>query len=193
MTPSGVELAGKIALVTGAGSGIGRAAAFRLAHAGARVGVLSRTGHEADATTEELRRAGFEATSLLADVRDASAMEAAVQKLVAAFGRLDIAICNAGIGGTMAPLVEMRPAEWNETIATNLTGSFLTLRSAIPHLKRAGSGAIVIVSSINGTRTFSQAGGAAYACSKAGLAALGQMAARELAKHRIRVNVVCPG
>jgi NAD(P)-dependent dehydrogenase (short-subunit alcohol dehydrogenase family) len=193
MALAGMELTGKVALVTGAGSGIGRAAAFRLAHAGARVGVLSRTDQEVNATTEQIRRAGFEAIGLSADVRDASAMEAATRKLVEAFGRLDIAVCNAGIGGTMAPLDEMRPAEWDETIAINLTGSFLTFRSVVPHLKRAGSGAIVIVSSINGTRTFSQAGGAAYACSKAGLAALGQMAARELAKHRIRVNVVCPG
>src|SRR4051794_964003 len=122
-----MELEGKVALVTGAGSGIGRAVALRLAQAGARVGALSRTEQEVDTTAAHIRRAGGEAIGLPTDVRDASAMEAAIQKLVEAYGRLDIAISNAGIGGMMAPIDEMLPAEWNETIAINLTGSFLTL------------------------------------------------------------------
>jgi NAD(P)-dependent dehydrogenase (short-subunit alcohol dehydrogenase family) len=188
-----MELAGKVALVTGAGSGIGKAAALRLAREGARLGALSDTEAEVQQTAKEIRDCGGDAIALTADVGDAPAMQKAVSALVTEYGRLDIAIANAGIGGMMAPIDEIEPAEWDATINTNLRGSYLTLRYAVPHLKKAGAGAIVLVSSINGTRSFSDPGATAYACSKAAQVAMAQMAARELARHRIRVNVICPG
>ena len=140
-----------------------------------------------------IRDGGGEAMPLLADVASPEEMGRAVDRLAGAYGRLDIAVANAGINGVWAPIDELAPEEWDRTIAVNLRGTFLTLRYAVPWLKRAGGGSVVIVSSINGTRTFTGAGATAYACSKAAQLALGQMAAVELGKHGIRVNVVCPG
>jgi NAD(P)-dependent dehydrogenase (short-subunit alcohol dehydrogenase family) len=188
-----MELAGKVALITGAGSGIGKAAALRLAKAGARIGALSRTEAEVRQTADEIEAAGGEAIPLVADVADAEAMRQVVERLVARFGRLDVVFANAGINGVWAPIDELQPAEWDQTIAVNLRGTYLTLHHAVPHLKRAGAGSIVITSSINGTRTFTSAGATAYSCTKAAQVAMAQMLALELAKHRIRVNVICPG
>lgn len=188
-----MELQGKVALVTGAGSGIGKAAAVRLAREGAAVGVLSDTEAEVRETAREIEAGGGKALVLVGDVAKADAVKRATDELVKAFGRLDIVFANAGINGVWAPIEELRPEEWDRTINTDLRGTFLTLHFAVPHLKKAGGGAIVITSSINGTRPFSNPGTAAYACSKAGQAALAQIAAVELAKHRIRVNVICPG
>jgi NAD(P)-dependent dehydrogenase (short-subunit alcohol dehydrogenase family) len=187
------ELAGRVALVTGAGSGIGAATARRLAAAGARVGVLSHTEEEVQKVAREICGQGGQAVAVVADVANADAMTAAVANLVRQFGRLDIVVANAGINGVWAPIDELAPEEWDRTIAVNLRGSYLTLHTTVPHLKRGGGGAIVIVSSINGTRTFSNTGATAYSCSKAAQVAMAQMTALELAKHRIRVNAVCPG
>src|SRR5213593_4273543 len=162
-----MELLGKVALVTGAGSGIGKSAALRLAKEGARIGVLSDTKSEVKQTADEIRKRGGEALSLHADVGDAQAMRRATGAVVRTYGRLDIAVANAGIGGIMAPIDEIEPGEWDQTINTNLRGTFLTLHYAVPHLKQAGAGAIVIISSINGTRSFSDPGSTAYSCSKA--------------------------
>jgi NAD(P)-dependent dehydrogenase (short-subunit alcohol dehydrogenase family) len=188
-----MTLAGKVALVTGAGSGIGKATAIRLAADGAFIGALSNTEAEIRATAKEIAAAGGKAIDVLADVRDADQVKAAVERLVRTFGRLDIVVANAGINGIRAPIDEIAPAEWDETVDTNLRGTYLTLHFAVPHMKKVGSGAILIVSSINGTRTFSNAGATAYSCTKAALVAMTQMLALELAKHRIRVNAMCPG
>ena len=116
-----------------------------------------------------------------------------MDRLIRHYGRLDIVVANAGINGVWAPIDELEPEEWDRTIAINLRGTFLTLRFCVPHLKRAGSGAIVITSSINGTRVFSNPGATAYSCTKAAQLAMAKTAALELARHRIRVNAVCPG
>jgi NAD(P)-dependent dehydrogenase (short-subunit alcohol dehydrogenase family) len=187
-----MELQGKVALVTGAGSGLGRAAAFRLAAAGADVAVLSRTPEEIEAVAESIEGLGRTALPLVADVSVDREMKAAFGRIRRRFGRLDGVFANAGINGMWAPLKDLKPAEWNETMAINLGGTFLTLHYAIPLMEEAG-GSIVITSSINGTRTFTTAGASAYATTKAGQVALAQMAALELARHRIRVNVICPG
>ncbi len=187
-----MELEGRMALVTGAGSGIGKASAIRLAEAGANVAVLSRTADEVEATATRIEALGRRALRLVADIADADAMAAAFAEVSDAFGRLDVVFANAGINGVWAPLRDLRYAEWNETIAINLGGSFLTLHHAIPLMEQAG-GSIVITASINGTRTFTSAGATAYAVTKAGQVALAQMAALELARHGIRVNVICPG
>lgn len=187
-----MELQGKVALVTGAGSGIGKASALRFAKEGASVGVLSHTETEIRRTAEEIERAGGTAIPLVADVSDQDQMKKAVSDLVQAFGRLDIVFANAGINGVWAPIDELQPEEWDRTINTNLRGTYLTIHYAVPHLKKAG-GSIVITASINGTRTFASAGATAYSATKAAQVAMAQMLALELARHRIRVNVVCPG
>lgn len=187
-----MELNGKVALVTGAGSGIGKAAALLLAKNGAHVGVLSHTEDEIRATAAEIEHAGGKAIPLVADVADQAQMQQAVDALVRAYGRLDIVFANAGINGVWAPIDELRPEEWDRTINTNLRGTYLTIHYAVPHLKKNG-GSIVVTSSINGSRTFTSAGATAYSATKAAQVAMAQMLAVELAKHRIRVNVVCPG
>jgi NAD(P)-dependent dehydrogenase (short-subunit alcohol dehydrogenase family) len=187
-----MELAGRYALVTGAGSGIGEAAALKLAEAGANLALLGRTGDELNQTAEKCRRLGREARVLVADVSKEGEMRAAFDTAGDAFGRLDFVFANAGVNGTWAPIEELSYTDWKKTQAINLGGTFLTLHFAVPLMKDRG-GSIAITSSINGTRTFTTAGASAYSTTKAGQLAFGQMAALELAKHRIRVNVICPG
>jgi NAD(P)-dependent dehydrogenase (short-subunit alcohol dehydrogenase family) len=187
-----MELQGKVALVTGAGSGIGKAAALCFAREGAMVGVLSHTEDEIRRTAQEIEQAGGKAIPLVADVADDGQMKKAVADLVQAYGRLDIVFANAGINGVWAPIDELQPEEWDRTINTNLRGTYLTIHHGVPHLKKAG-GSIVITASINGTRTFTSAGATAYSATKAAQVAMAGMLAVELAKHKIRVNVVCPG
>lgn len=188
-----MDLKGKVALVTGAGSGIGRASAARLARAGAKIGMLGRTADQLEEAAAEIRRDGGEAMVLLADVSDSRQMQRAIADLVETYGGLDLVVANAGVNGVWAPIDEISPEEWTKTVNINLNGAFLTLHHAVPHLKRAGAGAIVLTSSINGTRVFSTPGASAYASTKAAQVALTQMLALELAKHKIRVNVICPG
>ena len=187
-----MEFQGKVALVTGAGSGIGKATALRLAAGGARVVVLSRTEDEVAAVRDRIVGAGGTALAVRADISREDEMQAAVARSLAAYGRLDILVANAGINGMWAPIDELTPEEWDKTILINLRGTYLTLHFAVPHLKREG-GAVVIVSSINGNRTFTTAGATAYAATKAAQVAMAQQLALELGKHRIRVNAVCPG
>ena len=188
-----MEFSGKVALVTGAGSGIGKAAALRLAAEGCAVGVLTHTADDAEATAREIAAAGGQALALVADVANEDAMKAVVADLVREYGRLDLLFANAGINGVWAPIDEIGPDEWDRTINTNLRGTYLTLHYGVPHLKRAGGGAVVITASVNGTRIFSNAGATAYSCTTAAQVAMTQMLALELAKFKIRVNVVCPG
>jgi NAD(P)-dependent dehydrogenase (short-subunit alcohol dehydrogenase family) len=187
-----MRLEGKVALVTGAGSGIGRATAELFAREGARVGALSRTKDELQQVVHGIREAGGEAMALVADVSQPDHMRTAVQTLVDTWGRLDIVFANAGIDGVWAPIEEIEPDEWDRTLDINLKGTFLTVKYAVPHLKKQG-GSIIITSSVNGTRIFSNVGATAYSCSKAAQVAFAKMVALELARWRIRVNVVCPG
>ncbi|WP_027998529.1 SDR family oxidoreductase [Sinorhizobium arboris] len=188
-----MRLKSPVALITGAGSGIGRATALALAEDGVKVGALGRTRTEVEEVADEIVRAGGQAIALEADVSDELQMRNAVRDLVDRFGQLDIVVANAGINGVWAPIDDLKPFEWDETIAVNLRGTFLTLHLTVPHLKRRGSGAIVIVSSINGTRTFTTPGATAYTATKAAQVAIVQQLALELGKHHIRVNAVCPG
>lgn len=187
-----LSLQGKVALVTGAGSGIGRASAKLLAAAGARVALLGHTADELEAAKREIVSSGAEAIACVADVSDDVAMEAAVARIKAEWDALDIVVANAGINGLWAPLEEITPGEWDRTIAINLRGTYLTVRSALPLLKRSG-GSVVVVSSVNGTRMFSNTGATAYSVSKAGQVAFARMVALELAPFRVRINTVCPG
>jgi NAD(P)-dependent dehydrogenase (short-subunit alcohol dehydrogenase family) len=187
-----LELIDRVACVTGAGSGIGRASALKLADAGAHVVLMARTAADLEEVAAMVEATGRQALVLPTDVGDEAAMKAAFATIRKRFGRLDIVVANAGINGTWAPIDEIKPSEWDETHTINLRGTFLTLHFAVPLMREAG-GAIVITASINGTRTFSNAGATAYSVTKAGQLALGQMAALELARDGIRVNVVCPG
>lgn len=187
-----MRLDGKVALVTGAGSGIGRASALTLAGAGAAVVVLGHRKEHADDVLAEIERAGGTGMAVGGDVADEAGMAGIVDQVDERFGRLDVVLANAGINGVWAPLEELTVDEWRTTIDTNLTGTFITVKYAAPLLRRQG-GSVVITSSINGTRTFSNTGASAYSSSKAGQVAFAKMVAVELAQDRVRVNVICPG
>ena len=187
-----MQLAGKVAYVTGAGSGLGKAAAMRFAQEGAKVAVLSRTAQQINAVAAEIEAAGGEALALVADVSQPDQMQNAAQNIMDKWGRLDIVVANAGINGVWASLAELTPEDWDTTMDINLKGTFLTVKYAVPHMKSTG-GAIVVVSSVNGTRMFSNTGATAYACSKAAQVAFTKMTALELAPYRIRINAICPG
>lgn len=186
------QLSGQVALVTGAGSGIGRATALRLARGGAKVAIVELDEGELAPVAREIESAGGEALPLAADVSEETAMHRALERVNERWGRLDVAVANAGINGTWAPLDELGVDEWDRVLAVNLRGAFLTVRESLPLLRRRG-GAVVVVSSVNGTRIFSNSGATAYASSKAALVAFAKMVALELAKDRIRVNAICPG
>jgi len=160
-------LEGRVALVTGASTGIGKASAKLLAAEGARVGLLARRESLLNTMAGEIKAAGGEAMALPADILEAGQIKSSIEKLVNAWGRLDIVFANAGINGLQAPLEEIEPEEWDQTINTNLRSTFLTVKYAVPHMKDRG-GSIIIDSSVNGTRMFSNHGFSAYATSKAG-------------------------
>jgi NAD(P)-dependent dehydrogenase (short-subunit alcohol dehydrogenase family) len=182
----------RVALITGAGSGIGKATALMMAEEGAAVALLDREPDRIDEVAAAVRGLGGRALALAADVSDPEAMRRAVAAAAAEWARLDIVFANAGINGVTAPLDEIEPEEWDQVMAVNLRGPFLTLKYAIPHLRRQG-GAIVLNASGQGTRTYSVPGTTAYACTKSALSTMGKKLALELARDRIRVNIVCPG
>jgi len=188
----GGSLAGQIALVTGAASGIGFATATLLARAGAAVALVDKSSAEAHAAARTLRAGGHDAVAVRADVGSAKDMIRAIAAVQKRWRRLDLVVANAGVNGLWAPVEDIEERAWDETMATNLKGTFLTIKHAVPLLKRS-AGAIVVVASVNGTRMFSNAGASAYATSKGGQVAFARMMALELARFGIRVNTVCPG
>lgn len=185
-----MNLKGKVAFVTGAGSGIGKAAAILFAKSGAKVAVLSDTKSEIKATAHKIGRGALPIT---ANIADSAEVAEAVKKTIEKFGKIDVVFANAGINGVHAPIDDLTPEEWDEIQNINLRGTFLTIHYTVPHLKKARGGAIVITSSINGTRYFANAGATAYAVSKAGQLAMTQMLAVELGPFNIRINAICPG
>lgn len=187
-----MQLERKVALVTGAGSGIGRAAALLFAEEGAKVAALDVSSGALGGLAEEIWRRGGEALALQADVSSPAQMRLAVTEAGNRWGRLDVVFANAGINGVWAPLADLAPEEWDRTLGINLKGTFLTVKYALPYLEREG-GSVIITSSVNGTRTFSNTGATAYSCSKGAQVIFAQMAALELAGRKIRVNAICPG
>ena len=187
-----MQLKGKVALVTGAGSGIGAAAALMLAQAGATIVALDRAEDDLHYIQADIQREGGEICSVTADVSQADQMQRAIQQAGKQWGRLDIVFANAGINGVWAPIEELSPEDWDRTLETNLKGTFLTVKYAAPYLKQQG-GSVIITSSVNGTRVFSNTGATAYSCSKAAQIAFAKMVALELAPYKVRVNVICPG
>jgi NAD(P)-dependent dehydrogenase (short-subunit alcohol dehydrogenase family) len=187
-----MQLEGKVALVTGGGSGIGEASAKLMAKEGARVGVLGRTDSDLHKVCEEIKSEGGKALPLVSDISKPNEIRGAVEKIISEWDRLDIVFANAGINGVWAPLEKLETEEWDKTLEVNLKGTFLTVKYALPYLKKRG-GSIIVTSSVNGTRMFSNTGATAYACSKAAQVAFTKMIAVELGEYKIRANVICPG
>lgn len=182
----------KVAIITGGGSGIGRGAALKLAENGANIVFFDRTVENAEKVKKEVESLGREALIVKTDVSKADQVENAYQVAFDHFGKIDFVFANAGINGVIAPIEDIKPEDWDQTHTINLKGTFLTVKYAIPYMKESG-GSIVINSSINGNRFFKNFGFSAYSSSKAGQVAFGKMAALELAKYKIRVNIICPG
>lgn len=186
-----ISLDGRVALVTGGGSGIGRASALALAAQGARVAVVDVSEQAGMAVAEEIRARGGEAFALTANVADAASIDAMVGAIRARWGRIDFAHNNAGIGPGSG-VVETTEADWDLTMSVNLRGAWLCMRAEIPVMKAQGGGVIVNTASIAGLQGASE-GSVAYAVSKAGLIHLTRRAAVEYGPHNIRINAVCPG
>jgi NAD(P)-dependent dehydrogenase (short-subunit alcohol dehydrogenase family) len=186
-----VKLSGKVALITGGGRGIGRAIATRFVAEGAAV-LLAGTRREAlEATAAELKQGGGRAATCVADVSDEPAVARMVAATIAEFGQLDILVNNAGIGGPTAPVVDMDRAEWDRTLAVNVTGAFLCAKHAVPHLVARRGGRIINITSIAGLMGYALR--SPYAVSKWGLIALTRTLASELGAHDITVNAIAPG
>lgn len=186
------SLTSKVALITGGGSGLGKASAKILAHAGASVAILGDKPDSIEQTRDEILEHGGQAIAVVANVSRDTDVKEAVAQVIQAWGRLDIVHANAGINGVWAALEDIEEDEWDHTMGINLKGTFLTLKHAIPHLKRQG-GSVIVTASVNGTRMFSNTGATAYACSKAAQVAMVKMLALEWAKEHVRINVICPG
>ncbi len=185
-------LQGKVAIVTGASSGIGRATARLFAEEGAKVVAAARRKTELDALVAEIVAAGGRAVAVAGDVKDAAHAKALVATAREQFGGLDVAFNNAGTLGAMGSVEEISLAGWRDTLETNLTSAFLGARHQVPALRARGGGSLIFTSTFVG-HSAGMPGMAAYAASKAGLVGLTQVLAAEYGAEGIRVNALLPG
>jgi 3-oxoacyl-[acyl-carrier protein] reductase len=188
---SNQALAGQVAVITGAGRGIGAAIARKLAALGATAVLCGRTRSALDATAAAIIQAGGKAEPAPCDVTSLTSVETVAAQVERSFGRLDILVNNAGIGGFSGPLHQLAPDDWDRILNTNLRGVYYCIRSFAPLMIRAKAGHIINISSLAGKNPLPN--GAAYAASKWGLNGLSYSVAEELRAHNIRVAVVCPG
>ena len=188
---SAKPLSNQVALVTGAGRGIGKSISSHLASLGATVVLFARSRAELDVLAREISSSGGNAVPITCDVSDLRSVENAAAEVEKAHHRLDILVNNAGVGSFSGPLHEMTPEDWEKVLNTNLRGVFYTIRAFAPMMIRQGGGHIVNISSLAGKNPLPN--GAAYAASKWGLNGLSYAVAEELRGKDIRVSVVCPG
>ncbi|WGR74396.1 MULTISPECIES: SDR family oxidoreductase [unclassified Bradyrhizobium] len=184
------RLQGKSVIITGAGSGIGRAAALLFTKEGAKLIAVDRTEAVKD-TVEEIRKAGGTAEAMLADAGSEKDVVAVIDKAVLTHGRLDVIWANAGVSGGLVPIPEQTVEHWQEILRVNLIGPFLAVKYAMPHMVKQQSGAIVLTASVAGLKA--GASGHPYAASKAGVISLVQTTAYSLSGTGVRINAVCPG
>ncbi|MFY9560842.1 MAG: SDR family NAD(P)-dependent oxidoreductase [Terriglobales bacterium] len=184
-------LAGEVAVVTGAGRGIGAAIAMTLASLGARAVLCGRTRKALEATSAAIHNQGGQSVVMECDVTDLRSVESVADRVDRTFGRLDILVNNAGVGGGAGPLHQLSLDVWEQVMNTNLRGVYYCIRSFAPLMIRARAGHIVNISSLAGKNALPN--GAAYSASKWGLNGLTYSVAEELRAHNIRVSVICPG
>ena len=184
-------LASQVAVITGAGRGIGAAIARKLAELGAVAVLCGRSRSTLEATAQSIEKAGGQAEIAPCDVTDLASVEAVARRVERTYARVDVLVNNAGVGGFGSPLHTLPPDSWDRVLNTNLRGVYYCIRSFAPMMIRARSGHIVNISSIAGKNALPN--GAAYAASKWGLNGLSYSVAEELRAHNIRVAVICPG
>ncbi len=191
--PRILDLTSRVALITGGSSGIGKGAAIELAKQGAGIALVGRTPAELETTRQEIALLGVDCRCYRADVSNSTELKVAIDQAAQDFGRLDIVFANAGINGVWAPIRDITEEEYDQVMDINLKGTFMTIKHAVPYLLQQGQGSIIVTSSVNGTRMFSNTGATVYASSKAAQVAMAKMLAIELGRQNIRVNVICPG
>lgn len=185
------RLQGKRAIVTGAGSGIGRASAKLFAAEGAAVMAVDKTPPAIEETAAEIKAAGGKVIAVAADAGAEADVQGFIQKAVKELGGIDVIFANAGVSGGLVPLFEQSVELWRETLRVNLIGPFLAIRHGAPVMTKQGKGSIICTASVAGLRA--NAGGHPYSASKAGVISLVQTAANSLSGTGVRVNAICPG
>lgn len=186
-----MRLKGKVALITGAGSGIGKAAALLFAAEGARVVVAGRRMEPLEAVVESIVATGGQAICRQTDVTQSSQVKVLVAEALRAYGKLDVVYANAGINPSRTPILETSEENWHKTIATNLNGVFYTCKHGLPPLIDNGGGSIIVTSSMVGMTGVKNR--IPYGASKGGVNQLVKCMAIDCAEHNVRVNAVCPG